>query len=194
MLATQMYGSTWTSWIAPRPKSFLSGLVPGTVGRLRLRPPLRDGQDEPLAPAAQVVADVGDDLVPLGLRLGGIALDVFDRRHRLNLPVVTAASEARPDSTLGLRERQLHPSVGEPGLASGCLRGRSGSAGGRCRASEVEGMMAPRAWTGRPVGRFTGRPGKTGTGPPLSPGPATRRYARRPSHGRPLPTRGARRT
>ncbi len=49
-------------------------LVPGTVDRLRLRPALRDGEDEALAPADEVVADLGDELVPLGLRPGGIAL------------------------------------------------------------------------------------------------------------------------
>jgi len=73
-----------------------AGAVPGAELALRLRPVPRDRQDEPLAPAADVVAHVGDDLVSLGHGVGRVATQVVHLGHRWLLTPVGATSITDP--------------------------------------------------------------------------------------------------
>ncbi len=55
--------------------------VPQALFGFGFRPAFTDCQYEAFAPAAQIIADVCNDLVPLRLRLGGISLQVIDFGH-----------------------------------------------------------------------------------------------------------------
>ncbi len=56
--------------------------MPTTIFRFRLFPSLRQRQHKSLAPATDVVADVDDDLVALGIWLSCIAGDVLNAAHQ----------------------------------------------------------------------------------------------------------------
>jgi arginase len=74
--------------------------VPGPVRLLRLGPAARYRHDEALAPAPNVVADMGDDLDALHRRDGGVTPDIPDPRH-------DATVDAATDNDPGLLLREL---------------------------------------------------------------------------------------
>src|SRR6185437_1636137 len=74
--------------------------VPCAIFGLRLLPSARDGEDEALAPAADVVADVADDLDSLRLGAGGIALDVCNAAHA-RLPFLAERSSSPAGAASG---------------------------------------------------------------------------------------------
>src|SRR4051812_25738417 len=99
MFATQMSSWTWISCVTPRPKSLFDRSRCHPPDRRALaRPRTRDRQDEALAPPAEIVTHMSDDLRTLGLRTGRVTLDDPQRYHRAMLP-----SAAPPVEYLAVR-------------------------------------------------------------------------------------------